>query len=250
MKIEWVVRPGRGGGHGARCFSTFEAAWACEGDFVSQSRSGLMFRVEVEGRVFYVKKYELSKRRWKRWLGQSKARTEWRNYLWFESVGIPTARLVAYGRERRGWMTGRGIVATEELPGTMELLRVAMELPHLLRNREWLAEVSRQVARATRIMHDHGFAHNDLKWRNILVETGSRSPRVFFIDCPAGMKWYPPFLEYRIVKDLACLDKRAKYELSRTQRLAFYKEYAQCAKLTPRDKRRIRRILAFFQGRE
>jgi hypothetical protein len=40
--------------------------------------------------------------------------------------------------------------------------------------------------------------------------------------CPAGTFWWGPFLRYRIVKDLACLDKVAKYHLSRTQRLRFY----------------------------
>ena len=58
------------------------------------------------------------------------------------------------------------------------------------------------------------------------------------------------FLQYRIVKDLACLDKVAKYNLTRTQRLRFYLDYAQQNRLSTMDKQRIRRILGFFSGRE
>jgi hypothetical protein len=57
-------------------------------------------------------------------------------------------------------------------------------------------------------------------------------------------------LRYRIVKDLACLDKLAKYHLSRTQRLRFYLDYAQKKRLDDADKRRIRKVLRFFEGRE
>src|SRR5690606_1112753 len=89
-----------------------------------------------------------------------------------------------------------------------------------LRDRAWVATVSDQVADGLRVMHARGFCHGDMKWRNILV-TGT-PPRVFFIDCPAGRFWFGPFLHYRVIKDLACLDKVAKHTLSRTQRLRFY----------------------------
>jgi hypothetical protein len=57
-------------------------------------------------------------------------------------------------------------------------------------------------------------------------------------------------LRYRIVKDLACLDKIGKYRLTRTQRLRFYLDYAGHQHLTTADKQRIRLILKFFEGRE
>ena len=70
-------------------------------------------------------------------------------------------------------------------------------------------------------MHTDRFAHNDFKWRNILVDSDIDHPKVYLIDCPAGQRWFGPFLPYRIIKDLACLDKLGKYNLSRTQRLSF-----------------------------
>ncbi|MCK9261607.1 MAG: heptose kinase, partial [Azoarcus sp.] len=62
--------------------------------------------------------------------------------------------------------------------------------------------------------------------------------------------WWGPFLRYRIIKDLACLDKVAKYHLTRTQRLRFYLDYAQKNRLDALDRKRVRHILRFFDGRE
>lgn len=97
-------------------------------------------------------------------------------------------------------------------------------------------------------MHQHNFAHNDWKWRNILVVETDDGPRIYMIDCPAGMTWWGPFFEYRRIKDLACLDKIGRYTLSRSQRLRFYLDYVQRDRLNHRDKKVIRKILAFLQG--
>ena len=67
---------------------------------------------------------------------------------------------------------------------------------------------------------------------------------------PNGEFWRGFWLKYRITKDLACLDKLAKYHLSNTQRLRFYKQYRQCDRLDVADKKRIRHVVRFFEGRE
>ena len=77
-----------------------------------------------------------------------------------------------------------------------------------------------------------------------------RDPKLFLIDCPTGSFWWGPLLRYRIIKDLACLDKVAKYKLSRSQRLRFYLRYRGRVSLNDSDKRRIRQIVRFFEGRE
>ena len=96
-------------------------------------------------------------------------------------------------------------------------------------------------------MHDHHFTHNDLKWRNLLVNPAAE---LFLIDCPSGSFWWGPALRYRIIKDLACLDKVAKQHLSRTQRLRFYLQYRGRQQLNASDKQRLRKIIGFFEGRE
>ena len=128
-------------------------------------------------------------------------------------------------------------------------LKLAATADVRLRRLDWVRHVSLQVARATRMMHDQGFTHNDLKWRNLLVDDQALA-NVYLIDCPAGSFWWGPMLRYRIIKDLACLDKLAKHHLSRSGRLAFYKMYLGKARLDTADRKQLRAILAFFEGRE
>lgn len=136
---------------------------------------------------------------------------------------------------------------TRELPRTEDLSVLAERNDPLLADRAWVDRVSQQLARYTRIMHEHRFTHNDLKWRNLLIDD---EVRLYLIDCPNGDFWRGFWLKYRITKDLACLDKVAKYHLSATQRLRFYLQYRQRTRLNAADKCRIRHVLRFFEGRE
>ena len=47
-------------------------------------------------------------------------------------------------------------------------------------------------------MHDHNFTHNDLKWRNLLIDD---QQTLYLIDCPNGDFWRGFWLKYRITKD-------------------------------------------------
>ena len=141
----------------------------------------------------------------------------------------------------------RGALITRELTRTEDLALLASRNDARLADRSWVERVSVQLARATRILHDRHFTHNDLKWRNLLVNDQAE---LFFIDCPTGAFWWGPLLSYRKIKDLACLDKVAKYHLSRTQRLRFYLQYRGHERLSAADKRKVRSIVKFFEGRE
>jgi tRNA A-37 threonylcarbamoyl transferase component Bud32 len=224
----------------------FDDAYYQEGEYIA----GNVFKVTIAEKNYYFKKYHLFKRIIPRFISFSKAKTEWQNLLFFQRFGIPSAKLVAYGQETRGRVVHRGVLITEELVNCKDLSQIADNYDYLLNDSIWVKKVSHQIADVTRLMHQQNFAHNDLKWRNIMVDINAGFPSIYLIDCPAGMKWFRPFLEYRIIKDLACLDKRAKYELSKTQRLAFYKDYAQCQKLTKKDKKRIAKVIHFFHERE
>ncbi len=239
-----------------RLFGSLDRVFALNGERITKDSLCEVVRVEAAGVRYYVKRYagngKSARRRWyglRQWLAPARVQKEWQNLLAFRSLGIPTARLAAYGIERRCGGFRRGALVTAEIRDTTDLAKLALQHDDCLRDRRWFGDVSAQVAHITRSMHDAGFAHNDLKWRNLLVTRGER-PQVYLIDCPSGSRWWQPFLSYRIVKDLACLDKVAKYHLTRTQRLRFYLDYAQHARLTAGDKKRIRRIVKFFEGRE
>ena len=98
-------------------------------------------------------------------------------------------------------------------------------------------------------LHHNGFIHNDLKWRNILVQD-TTEPKVYFIDCPVGRRRFGMLRKRGIIKDLACLDKLACKQLNRTERLRFYKDYTSKRRINPQDKVLIKRAVHFFDGRD
>lgn len=228
-------------------FADLDRVFALEGEWIAGDQMSKVLRVEVAGQRYYVKQYWGAGKGLRRWLGRPRVEAEWQNLRLFAEWGIPAAPVVGWGLERRFGCFRRGALITAELVGTEDLAALARNRDPRLQRRDWLDKVGRQLAEATRRMHRHGFAHNDLKWRNLLVDqTGD----LYLIDCPTGSFWWGPLLRYREVKDLACLDKVAKYHLSRTRRLRFYLQYAGRERLVPADKRRLRKILAFFEGRE
>ena len=251
----WTVDPALEGA-AAVTFGSLDAVFSCTGTQVAQDPLSRVLRVELDGQRYYVKRYQGNgknrRRRWfglRQWLHRPRVRTEWDNLLAFKAWGIPTAELVAYGLERRWGGFRRGALITREIPDAIDLSRLAHDNDPRLQDRAWMDCVMGQIARITRTLHDHGFAHNDLKWRNLLV-SGDTLPKVYLIDCPSGAYWRGVFLRYRIIKDLACLDKIGKYRLSRTQRLRFYLDYAGQPRLRAQDKAALRRITGFFSGRE
>ena len=252
----WFLDSTFKGGGAERLFGSLDSVFRLDGELIAKDPLSRVLRVSVDGKRYYVKRYEGNgKNATRRWfglrgvIGQQRVRREWENLLSFRDWGIPTARLVGYGLERRFGSFVRGALVTEEVPDTTDLGKMVDAHDTRLKNRRWIAHVSLQVAKATRALHDAGFAHNDLKWRNLLV-SGGEQPTVYLIDCPSGCYWWGGFLQYRIVKDLACLDKVAKYNLTRTQRLRFFLDYVQRDQLNAMDKKRIRKVLGFFSGRE
>lgn len=245
----WTLAPGLDAAASA-AFASLETVFALDGELVARDPLSQVLRVTAGSRRYYVKRYHgAGKNPLRRWLGRPRVQAEWENLQHFAAWGIPTARLTGWGLERRGGAFTRGALITAELERTTDLNHMARFRDPRLSDRRWVAAVSRQLADITRRMHAQRFTHNDLKWRNLLVDDGAE-PRLYLIDCPAGEFWWGPFLHYRIVKDLACLDKVAKYHLSRTQRLRFYLDYAGKRRLDAGDKRRLRRIAGFFAGRE
>lgn len=246
----WTLNPAALGPAARTAFATLDSVFALDGELIARDPLSRVLRVELDGRRYYVKRYHgAGKNPLRRWFGRPRVQAEWENLRHFADWGIATATLAGWGLERRAGAFHRGALITAELEHTVDLNRLALDRDPRLADRRWVAAVSHQLAHATRAMHAHRFTHNDLKWRNLLVDAAA-TPRLYLIDCPAGEFWWGPFLHYRMVKDLACLDKVAKYHLSRSQRLRFYLDYAGKARLDRGDKRRVRKIVAFFAGRE
>lgn len=249
MTVEWTITKEYQDSQAARAFSSLDEVFALEGDAVAWDGESAIFPIRIGEVRYYVKRYHKTKGL-RSYLGASRIASEWRNQLMFLKLGLPAAKVVAYGQQRLLSKTQRGALVTEALENTSDLEKLVREQSPLLEDGRWVRRVVSQIARITQTLHGHSFAHNDLKWRNILVTQSLESPQVYLIDCPAGQKWFWPLLEYRIIKDLACLDKVAKYQLSRTQRLRFYYAYTGRTRLSISDKQRIQKVLKFFRGRE
>ncbi|MCO7553486.1 lipopolysaccharide kinase InaA family protein [Metapseudomonas otitidis] len=228
-------------------FGTLEAVFQLEGERLTSDPLSEVIRVEIEGVRYYVKRYWEAGKGLRRYLGRPRVKAEWQNLKLFAKWGIPTAPIVAHGLERRAGAFVRGALVTREIVNTCNMAEMVERDDSRLKDSQWVAHISRQLAASTRTLHDHHFTHNDLKWRNLLVNDKAE---LFFIDCPTGGFWWGPLLRYRIIKDLACLDKVAKYHLTRTQRLRFFLQYRGRSQLSVADKRRVRQVLAFFEGRE
>ncbi|MBC9249147.1 heptose kinase [Pseudomonas alcaligenes] len=228
-------------------FGDLQRVFDLQGQRLTKDPLSEVILIERDGVRYYVKRYWGAGKGLRRYLGRPRVKAEWQNLKHFTKWGIPTAPIVAYGLERKAGAFVRGALITRELERTQDLALLAKEQDARLRDSGWVARISRQLAEATRLMHRHAFTHNDLKWRNLLVNDRAE---LFFIDCPTGTFWWGPWLHYRMVKDLACLDKVAKYQLTRSQRLRFYLQYRGRTRLSGGDKRRIRQVLKFFEGRE
>ncbi|AVO52520.1 lipopolysaccharide kinase InaA family protein [Ectopseudomonas mendocina] len=228
-------------------FGSLESVFQLQGERLTSDPLSEVIRVEIDGVRYYVKRYWGAGKGLRRYLGRPRVKAEWQNLKLFAKWGIPTAPIVAHGLERKAGAFVRGALVTRELEDTVDLAEIANRQDLRLADRGWVQVISQQLAKGTRAMHDHHFTHNDLKWRNLLV---NEKAELFFIDCPTGSFWWGALLRYRIVKDLACLDKVAKRVLSRTQRLRFYLQYRGRSRLSNGDKRRVLQILKFFEGRE
>lgn len=241
----WTLAPGYEAL--AADFGSIDAVFALQGERLTRDPLSEVIRVQRDGVNYYVKRYTGAGKGLRRYLGRPRIKAEWQNLKQFAKWGIPTAEVVAHGLERNGLAFGRGAMITRELPRTEDLSVLAERRDPCLADRGWVDYLSRQLAAHTRVMHDHHFTHNDLKWRNLLVDDRGT---LFFIDCPTGDFWRGFMLRHRVIKDLACLDKVAKYHLSATQRLRFYLQYRGHQRLNAADKKRIRRVVGFFEGRE
>ena len=240
--IRWHTDTPALGPQARQLFDSLQATFALTGKQITRDQISDVVFVRADTTNYFVKRYCAAGKYLRRFLGRSRVVAEWRNLLLFARWGIPTARVVAYGAERAlGLIFRRGAMVTEEIPGTVDLARLARENDPRLRQRAFVAALSSQVADIARTLHQHRFAHNDLHWRNLLLQ--ENSGRIFLIDCPGGRFWFGPLLSYRIAKDLAALDDTARDCLSRTQRLRFYLEYAQKTRLDDAAKRAIRYIM-------
>ena len=228
----------------AKALRSLDTIFQLDGEPISSDPISRMLRVDIGDTSFYVKRYTAGGKYLRRYVGQSRVSKEWRSLMHFADVGIPTPALVAYGEDRVFGIFRRGALVTEQVTEAPSLAQLAARKDARFRNPDWIRQVSEQVADYTRRLHEGGFAHSDLNWRNVLIKL-DEPPQALLIDCPAGGRWFGPMLSYRKVKDLAHLDEQARRYLSRSHRLRFFMRYRRISRLEHTDKQLLRRILRY-----
>lgn len=229
-------------------FITLQTAVEQQGEIISRDPVSHVKKISVNNTVYYVKIYHRNGKGLRHHLGRGRIRGEWENLLYFQRLGIPTPRLIAYGHDCHLGQFKLGALITAEIKSN-DLATLAKNDRSLFQQPYWLNSVLSQCADYTKRLHQQGFIHWDLKWRNILVST-EENPQVYFFDCPLGRKQYGWLRKRGIIKDLACLDKVAANTLSRSQRLKFFKLYQGVEQLKSVDKKMIFLILNFFANEE
>ncbi len=204
--------------------------------------------------VFY-KQYEYRTPSWAFVGRASKARCEFRNYAVFARLGIPCAEALACGeqRDRLGRLC-RAFILTRAVAGATPLISFWQQHCADRRSPQGAAlrsSLCRQLAGMTRRIHEAGFFHHDLVWRNILVAwQPPAEPVVTWIDCPRGVvdRW-SPWRRRRRLKDLASLDKSASRFCTAAERLRFLKWYLGAPRLDGAAKQLARDALAYRRAR-
>ena len=172
-------------------FGSLEQVFALQGERITHDPISELIRVNRHGVDYYVKRYRNAGKGVRRYAARPRIKAEWQNLKRFAKWGIPTAEVIAQGLERKAGAFVRGAMITREIPNSYDLGTLAAQNSVLLHDAAWVQQVSLQIAHATRTMHQHRFTHNDLKWRNLLVD---QHAKVYLIDCPAGTFWWGPML--------------------------------------------------------
>jgi tRNA A-37 threonylcarbamoyl transferase component Bud32 len=196
------------------------------------------------GGVFLKKYFSPSPMRF--FLRRAKSQLEAANYQFLSKNGFNVPAVIAAGENRRfGCLTG-AFLLTKGIPNVK-----SMEEVHQKYHSEKI--IFMNLANIIAEMHKLNFYHIDLQWRNILIQdsdSDASDPSIFIIDCPRGAK---RFLWFRKsngkMHDLAGLEKLAEKNLSRTDRLRWYKIYTGHSQLTPADRKMIRNIRRQLQKR-
>ena len=210
-------------------------------------RSGVS-RLQAEA-AYYVKAFSDRDRRLKHWLGISRYQRELRNLKRFRDFGLRTPDLVAYEKRSRFAPQKQSLLVTREVHDARDLEEILGSGSLYEGGIDKARTVLDALAMATRILHQAGFYHRDLKPRNILVCNKESTPELYFFDCPSG--FIPPRVLLRscIMRDLAHLERGLRGQIRAADMLYLYKRYRGCEKLSPQDKALARDVLVYYEKR-
>lgn len=209
---------------------------------LDDSERSNIFSLRVNGRRIVLKEYKPRgiRKAWTNLYRPSKAMREFVLGNKLLKMGIPVAEPWAVGEKRNLRRLNKCFLITEELYQAKNLSHYVNGL-HLPLDKERIKKKRafvRSLARSIREIHNKGFTHGDLNTSHIMV----RGDRFYYLDFENARlkKWASDF---RWVKDLSRLNESMPSYITRTDKLRFYKEYAQGNQAKENKKRRyLKRI--------
>lgn len=230
-------------------FSDLPTVFAHQAPLLSRSDQSDVFKHNIDAKTYYIKRYYKTTGALS-WFGYSRFKREARNQDWFNQLGIPSAKLILVAEQRFLFKTTQAFLITEGLDNTTDLATITARSPRFFNSPLVKHLLIDRTATILQQLHQHSFCHNDLHWRNLLVETDSSQINVYLIDCPSGRFLFWPLIQYKKIKDLFNLDKQAPEFFTYTQRMRFFKRYRGIKQLTLADKKMIHAVLKRREQRQ
>jgi tRNA A-37 threonylcarbamoyl transferase component Bud32 len=219
------------------CVGDRLAAWSRTSDTIAQD-------LPNGDCTLFIKRYHYP--RWSRrfrgmfrgtFLKMSRARSEY----------IQGVRPIAYGERRMFHFLKSCFLITEAVPDAMPLSSFIMTFgSHRASARavRYRREILLTLARQVRHMHEAGFVHRDLFWRNVLIRPmpGDRF-EFYFLDASVGKRIrMSQRRQDSIVGDIAAMGAVAPHFCSKADQLRFLLEYLDIEKLSEEKRRWLRRV--------
>ena len=213
---------------------------------VVHKRGRSVFRFELGGRAFYLKRNRLHRVELLKQLSRGKlpprsARQEWHSIQAVTAAGIPTVKPVAFGESTCLGMETASFTVTEELYGARpldELIRDGyLDRLESLERRALI----RKLAALARKLHDAGMNHQDFYLNHFFI---GEDESVYLLDLQrVQLRQRVP--ERYLIKDLAQLNYSVDYYggFSNVDRLRFVIDYADLDGLNNVVKEFIRKVL-------
>lgn len=208
---------------------------------VVHKRGRSVFRFELEGRAFYLKRNRLHRVELFKTLSRGKlpprsAYQEWNAIQIVAQAGIPTVKPAAFGERSRCGFETASFTLTEELYGARPLDEVLEKSPPSGGGFRGKRKLIRALAALAKKFHAQGMNHQDFYLNHFFIdERGGLS----LLDLQRVQK-RPSLPEYYRIKDLAQLAFSARRFpwISRSDHLRFFLAYRGEHRLT-REGRRL-----------
>ena len=227
---------------------SFDAGVNLSKNNLAEFRTRLRFEIDSPRTVLFLKRYDRPpvSAQIKNWLAHramvSCSSAESTPIRELTAADIRTPKIVSYGEQWGLLFERRSFVVTEKIADAESLERkipACFTRPAIAASLKLRRDFILRLASFVRQFHATGYRHRDLYFSHIFHDGADK---FYLIDLARAFK--PAILRERFrVKDIAQLHYSAPANyFSRTDRLRFYKKYADSAKLSDKDKAFIRRV--------